>query len=64
MAEGAAGMYLRSYLDSVQMAEYKQSDADLEILNSNASTIPISKQLHRSNDNNNEMKPENGFDEA
>ena len=40
-------MYPRSYLDSVQMAEYKQSDADLEILNSNASTIPISKQLHR-----------------
>ena len=57
-------MYPRSYLDSVQMAEYKQSDADLEILNSNASTIPISKQLHRSNYNNNEMKPENGFDEA
>ena len=57
-------MYLRSYLHSVQMAEYKQSDADLEILNSNASTIPISKQLHGSNDNNNEMKPENGFDEA
>ena len=35
----------------VQMAEYKQSDADLE-MPSNASTNPIPKQFHMSNDIN------------
>ena len=52
LAEGAAGMYPRSYLSRVQMAaEYKQSDADLK-MPSNASTNPIRKQFHMSNDNN------------
>ena len=32
------------------MAEYKQSDADLE-MPSNASTNPIPKQFHINNDN-------------
>ena len=44
-------MYPRCYLSRVQMAEYKQSDADLE-MPSNASTNPILKQFHMSNDNN------------
>ena len=50
LAEGAAGMYPRCYLSRVQMAEYKQSDADLE-MPSNASTNLIPKQFHISNEN-------------
>ena len=43
-------MYPRCYLSRVQMAEYKQSDADLE-MPSNASTNPILEQFHISTDN-------------